>query len=171
MAPTPKLERLRERSGRSAPRVRCRTWPESPQLPLEASHLESLSDLDSTSRSSSWARQTSSEPCANESSCVRTRRRSLPSSERVWEHQPHPATTRSHNPSGTAGCRNLRRGSAAFSLAANKWRIAGNKRRPSHPSNIPAPPSKMKTVMIWTSQRSGRAGSVRRSSKGSFRAH
>ena len=34
----------------------CRIWPKSPQLPLEASHLESLSDLDSTSRTSSWAK-------------------------------------------------------------------------------------------------------------------
>ena len=41
--------------------------------------------------------------------------------------------------------------------------------RPSHPSNIAPPPPKMKTAMTWTSQRPGRAGSVRRSSKRSFR--
>ena len=36
--------------------------------------------------------------------------------------------------------------------------------RSSHPSNTQAPP-KMKTVMIWTSQRPGGAGSVRHNSK------
>ena len=33
-------------------------------------------------------------------------------------HQPHTASTRPHNPSGTAGCRNLRRGWAAVSRTA-----------------------------------------------------
>ena len=33
-------------------------------------------------------------------------------------HQPHPASSRPHNPSGTAGCRNLRRGWAAVSPTA-----------------------------------------------------
>ena len=54
-------------------------------VPLEASHSESLSDLDSTSQTHSWAEQTSFAPCTNELSCVRTRNRNLPSSEKVWE--------------------------------------------------------------------------------------
>ena len=56
-------------------------------------------------------------PCTNESSCVTTRRRNLPSSLKVWviaAYQPHPAS----NPSGTVGCRNLRRGWAAVSRTA-----------------------------------------------------
>ena len=40
--------------------------------------------------------------------------------------------------------------------------------RPLHPWNIPAPSSKRKTVTTWTSQRHGKADSVRRSSKRSF---
>ena len=40
--------------------------------------------------------------------------------------------------------------------------------RPSHPSNTPAPPPKMKTATTWTSQRPGRADSMRRSFKRSF---
>ena len=42
-------------------------------------------DLGSTSWTKSWAKQTSFEQCTNASSCGRTRRRSSPSSERVWE--------------------------------------------------------------------------------------
>ena len=45
--------------------VTCRTRPKSPQLPLEASHLEPQSDLDSTPRSSSWAKHMSFEQCTN----------------------------------------------------------------------------------------------------------
>ena len=52
-------------------------WPKPPQLPLEASHSESLSDFYSTSRTNSWARQTSFEQCTNASSFARTRRRNL----------------------------------------------------------------------------------------------
>ena len=63
----------------------CSTWPTSPQLPLEASHSESLSDLVSTSRTTSRPRQMSFAPCTTEFSCVRTRRRNFPSSGRVWE--------------------------------------------------------------------------------------
>ena len=46
----------------------CRTWPKSPQLALEASRSESLSDHDSSLRTGSWPRQTSLEPCTNVSS-------------------------------------------------------------------------------------------------------
>ena len=42
--------------------------------------------------------------------------------------------------------------------------------QPSHPSNTPAPPLKMKTVRTWSSQHPGRANSVHRSSKRSFRS-
>ena len=49
----------------------------SPQSPLEASHSESLSDLDSTSRTNSWAKQTSFAQCTNAFSCARTRRQNL----------------------------------------------------------------------------------------------
>ena len=41
--------------------------------------------------------------------------------------------------------------------------------RPLHPSNTPAPPPKRRTAMTWTSQGPGRAVSVGRSSKRSFR--
>ena len=40
--------------------------------------------------------------------------------------------------------------------------------RPSHPSDTQAPPPKTKTAVTWTSQRPGRADSVRGSSKRSF---
>ena len=49
----------------------CRTWPKSPQSPLH--HTRSR------------CRTSSSEQCTNVLSCVRTRRRNLPSSVRVWE--------------------------------------------------------------------------------------
>ena len=58
--------------------------PKSPQSVLGASHWESLSDPDSSSRTSSVPRQTSFELCTNLFSCVRTRRRNLPP-PRVWE--------------------------------------------------------------------------------------
>ena len=53
----------------------CRTWPKSPQLPLEASHSESLSDPDRKSRTKSWEKQTSFERCTKALSSARTRRR------------------------------------------------------------------------------------------------
>ena len=59
---------------------------------------------------------------------------------------------------------------SALSLAASIWRIAGAWRH--KPDNVrPRTPQlrlRMKTVMIWTSQRPGRAGPVRFSSKRSF---
>ena len=47
-------------------------------------------------------------------------------------------------------------------------RDPASKTRQSQPSNTPVPPLKTKTVRTWTSQRPGRADSVRRSSKRSF---
>ena len=63
----------------------CRNWPCSPQYPLEGHHSESLWDLDSSLRTSSWPRQTSFEPCTNVSSCVRARRPNFLSSARALE--------------------------------------------------------------------------------------
>ena len=96
----------------------CRTWPKSPQSPLEASPSESLSDLDSALRASSWPRQTSSERCTNVFNSARTRRRNLPSSNKCGSQsrQPHPASSWPHNPTGTASCGNLRRGWAVSRL-------------------------------------------------------
>ena len=85
-SPMPKLEQsenLRERKSSvarttwvqhllSGDLVTCRAWPRSPQYPLGASHSKSLSDLDSSSRTSSWQRRTSFEPCTHGSSSVRT---------------------------------------------------------------------------------------------------
>ena len=43
--------------------------------------------------------------------------------------------------------------------------------RPPHPSNTRAPHLRMKTAMTWTSQRPGRADSVRRNSSAAFATH
>ena len=64
--------------------VTCRTWPNSPQSLPEVSRSESLLDHDRTSRTNSWAKQTSFEQCTNACSSARTRRRDLPF-ERVEE--------------------------------------------------------------------------------------
>ena len=56
----------------------CRTWPKSPQL-----HSETLSGVDSTSRTSAWPRQTSFGKYTNVFCCVRTGTQNLLSNVRV----------------------------------------------------------------------------------------
>ena len=98
---------LRERSGCGATRVedprRAEHGENLCRLPTVASHSESLLDLSSSSRTSSWARQTSSERCTNVFNSARTRRRSSPSSERVWESA---LSTISGGFPATKSCRN-----------------------------------------------------------------
>ena len=94
-SPTPKSKRHQKTEviyfvndlDSAPPEWRIHDVQSTAKLPLEASHSESLLDLDSPSRTSSWARQTSLEQCTNASSFARTRRRNLPS----------------HNPSGNSG--------------------------------------------------------------------
>ena len=80
----------------------CRRWSRSQQQPLGASHSESLSDLGSASRTSSWPGLASFEQCTNE--FIRESLESQP-------HQSHFAGARSYDPAGaTRSCRsNLRR--------------------------------------------------------------
>ena len=90
--------------------VTCWLWPMSPQLQLKESHSGSLSDLDSTS-----------EQCMNAFSSARTHRRSSPFFEKVSELAASTTScecTATHNPSGTASCRGLRRDRAAVSQTA-----------------------------------------------------
>ena len=83
--------------------VTCGAWSKLPWFPTVAPHSESPVDLDSSSRTSSWVRQTSSERCTNASNSGRTRRRSSPSSERVWESV---VSTTSCGFTATQSCRN-----------------------------------------------------------------
>ena len=66
------------------------------------SHSEWLLDRDCSSRTSSWPRQTSFEPCTNESSCVRIRRQNLLSFAKVFVSI---ASTTSCECTATRSCR------------------------------------------------------------------
>ena len=81
-----------------------------PRKLMETSHSKLQWDPASVLQTISWQRQTSSAPCMNVSSCVRTRRQNLPFFAHVVAsaESPHPQSARSHNSSRETSCGNLR---------------------------------------------------------------
>ena len=94
-----------------------------------------------------------------------------PSTDATPGNSPGPRTLKQPPPPTSAplmmSCTFRRRARQQTKLGSN-CRDRASQTRPSHPSNTQAPPLKMKTATTWTSQRPGRANSVRRSSKRSF---